>query len=100
MALPKNMMIYLAERQMQIYDADNIGYCEALVTCSRPRYIMLCAYGSLVRLGKITPIENCLLEDKETAWQTAKEIAKGRLGLKALIELVHVLLVIEYFLNS
>jgi hypothetical protein len=39
------------------------------------------------------------LVDKTTAYDTAKDIAKGRLGRAELVELVKALVAIEYFLE-
>ncbi len=98
MTLERNDMLELGRKQAQLFTANNVAYCEALVTCYCPREIMVLTYHRLVRQGKITPIEDMLQEQKETAWQTAKDMAAGRLGKAALIEVVKALLVIEYFL--
>jgi hypothetical protein len=92
-------MLDLGRKQAQLFLANNVVYCELLVTCDCPREILVMTYHGLVRREKITPIEDMLQEQKETAWQTAKDIANGRLGRKALVEVVQALLVIEYFLN-
>lgn len=92
-------MLDLGSKQVDLFLNNNVTYCEILVTCSCPRHILLMAYQHLVRLRKITPIEDMLQDQKEMAWATAKDIAKGRLGQKALIEVVQALLTIEYFLN-
>lgn len=100
MNLVKNDFLDLGRKQAQLFVEDNITYCEILVTGSCPRKILLLAYRRLVSLRKITPIEDMLLEHKESAWQMAKDIAKGRLGRQALIETVQAMMVIEYFLNQ
>jgi hypothetical protein len=92
-------MYELGCKQAALFEIDNITYCEVRVTCYTPRQILLYAYHSLVRQRKIIPIEELLIEDKEIAWRTAKEFAKGRLGKKALIEVAQALLTLEYFLN-
>lgn len=95
----KNLMLELGREQAQLFLANNLVYCEILVTCSCPRHILLLAYQNLVRQRKLTPIEELLLAHKQTAWETAKEIAKDRMDRKGLIELVQALLTVEYFLN-
>lgn len=95
----KNDMLDLGQKQAALFTANNLAYCEILVTCECPRHILVSAYRCLVRLGKLAPIEDLLQEQKEVAWQTAKDIAKGRMGQKALVEVVQALLTIEYFLN-
>ncbi len=92
-------MLDLGQKQAQLFLANNVAYCEVLVTCACPRHILLSAYSQLVRLQIIAPIEDLRQEEKENAWQTAKDIAQGRLGRKDLIEVVQALLTIEYFLN-
>lgn len=92
-------MMDLGRQQVELFLSNNVTYCEILVTCCCPRHILLMAYQRLVRLRKLTPIEDMLREQKEVAWATAKDIAKGRLGKKDLIEVVQALLTIEYFLN-
>lgn len=92
-------MLELGRKQAALFESNNLTYCEVLVQFKSPRHILLHVYRMLVRMQKITPIEEMLQEQKEVAWQTAKEIAKERLGKKDLIELVQALLTIEYFLN-
>ena len=89
----------LGRKQAELFVANNVAYSEVLVTCYCPRQILLYAYESLLKQRKITPIEDLLQEDKEYAWKQAKEIAKGRLGNKALKEIVKAFVVINYFLN-
>jgi hypothetical protein len=93
------MTLQLGRQQAEIFVSNNVAYCEILVTCSCPRTILLYAYNHLVYLQKITPIEELLLDDKQFAWETAKDIAKGRLSRKSLIELVQALVALNYFLN-
>lgn len=99
MVLDKTDMLGLGQLQAQLFVSNNVAYCETLVTCDCPRKILVMTYERLVRQRKIIPIEDMLQDQKQTAWDTAKEIAKGRLGRKALVEVVQALLTIEYFLN-
>lgn len=92
-------MLDLGRKQAAMFESNNVAYCEVLVKFSSPRHILLQIYRLLVRMGKIIPVEDLLQEQKSLAWQTAKDIAKDRLGKKDLIELVQALLTIEYFLN-
>lgn len=92
-------MLELGRKQAQLFLDNNTVYCEVLVTADCPRSILVMAYQILVRHSKITPIEDMLQEHKHTAWKTALEIANGRLGRKALIELVQALITLEYFLT-
>ncbi len=99
MIAAKNDMFYLGRKQAQMFLTNNVTYCELLVTCSCPRQILLMAYNRLVRLRKITALEDMLYEDQKMAGETAKDFVKGRLPRKELKEVVKALLVIEYFLN-
>lgn len=92
-------MLELARKEVEVFKSNNLAYCEVLVTCTTQRNILRMAYNQLVHRKKVTPIEDMLLADKTTAYNTAKDIAKGRLGRGALIELVKALIAIEYFLN-
>jgi hypothetical protein len=89
----------LGRKQTVFFTVDNVLYCEVLVSADSCRSILVGCYSTLVRLGKLIPIENLRQSEKEVAWQTAKNIAKGRLGKKAMIELVQALMALEYFLN-
>lgn len=99
MLIAQQNFLDLGQKQAQLFLASNMVYCEVLVTCNCPRQLLVMSYNQLVRQGKLIAIEDLRLQDKEAAWQTAKDIAKGRLGRKALIEVVQALLAIEYFLN-
>lgn len=92
-------MLELGRKEAESFKTNNVAYCEVLVTCTAQRNILRMAYNQLVHRKKVTPIEDMLLADKTTAYNTAKEIAKDRLGRGALIELVKALIAIEYFLN-
>lgn len=99
MNLAKTDMLGLGQLQAQLFVGNNVVYCETLIICDCPRKILGMIYVRLVRQHKIIAIEDMLQEQKQIAWDTAKEIAKGRLGRKALVEVVQALLTIEYFLN-
>jgi hypothetical protein len=92
-------MLDLARKEVESFKANNLAYCEVLVTCTTQRNILRMGYNLLVHRKKIVPIEEMTLAAKTTAYETAKDIAKGRLGRPGLIELVKALIVIEYFLN-
>lgn len=99
MIAEKSDILELGRKQAQLFSSGNVVYCETLVTCYCPREILLKAYYALVRRGKITAIEDMLQHEKEMAWDTAKDIAKDRLGIKALKDVVRALVAIEYFLT-
>lgn len=95
----KTDMMDLARLQVDLLLSNNVAYCEILVTCYCPREILNRAYRILVRMGKITALEDMPYEDQKAAGQLGKDIAKGRLQRKELIEVVKALLAVEYFLN-
>lgn len=99
MQVVKTNMLDLGRKQAQLFTANNVAYCETLVTCYCPRDILLKAYYALGRRGKVTAIEDMLQHEKEKSWEIAKAIAKGRLGIKDLKDVVRALVAIEYFLN-
>jgi hypothetical protein len=94
-----NEILHLGRQQAQLFTDNNVAYCEVLVTANCPRTILLMAYYRLVKERKLIAIEELPIQQKETAWQMAKDIAQGRLGRKLLIEVVQSLLALEYFLN-
>ena len=89
----------LARHQFNLMMSNKFNYCEILVNCYCPRHFLVMAYQRLVRLRKIGAVEDMYQQDKESAWEMAKDIAKGRLRKDQLIELVKAMLAIEYFLN-
>lgn len=95
----KNEMLDLGRKQAQMFQDNNVPYCEVLVTCGSPRHILLNAYQHLVRLRKITAYEDLLQDELEEARQMTLDIAKGRLSNRELRELAKALLAIAYFLN-
>jgi len=92
-------ILILGQKQAPLFTADNIAYSETLVTCYVPRHILVCAYRCLVRRGRLIPVEELSQAQKELAWQTAKDIARGRLPRSNLVEIVQALLALEYFLS-
>jgi hypothetical protein len=89
----------LGKQQAELFANDNFIFAELLITTECSRGIMVVCYTVLVRTMIIGPIEKMAIEDKQTLWETAKEIAKGRLGENKMIELSKALVSLEYFLN-
>jgi hypothetical protein len=65
----------LGRKQVQLFVTKKLSYCEILVTCSCPRQILFLAYETLVRQHKVGAIEDMLLQDKESVWALAKDLA-------------------------
>lgn len=89
----------LGKKQAQEFDKNNFAYMEILVTCDCSRSIMSVCHSVLVKRNIFPVLEFMCEEDKRTAWETAKEFARGRLNNEKLIELCKALLSLEYFLN-
>jgi hypothetical protein len=99
MVAVKNDMLELGRKQAQMFQDNNIAFCEVLVKDTCNRHILLHAYRSLVYWRKITAYEDLLQEDLEEARQMTLDIAKGRLSNRELRELAKALLAIAYFLD-
>lgn len=89
----------LAIRQSKLFIEDNVNYMSALVTCPSIRNIWVSAYDALVRLNHLGPLEGLPTSEKNNVWETAKEIAAGRLNNTKTIELSKALYCLEYILN-
>ena len=99
MTAVKNEMLELGRKQAQMFQDNNLAYCEVLVKDSCNRHILLQTYHILVRREKITAYEDLLADDLEQAREITLDIAKGRLSNKELRELAKALLAIAYFLD-
>jgi hypothetical protein len=89
----------LGKKQSEIFNLNNTGYVESLVTCITPKNIMLSCYKTLTRKNEIPIIESLPINEKEGIWSMAKDISAGRLGKDGLIELCRCLITLEYFLR-
>lgn len=95
----KNDVLALGRSQAQMFQQNNIAFCEVLVTCTVPRQILLSAYYQLVRREKILALEDMLYQDQVEAGAIGKDIAKGRLERKELKDVIRALIAINYFLE-
>ena len=89
----------LARKQADLFLANDEAWCNVLVGQNAVRPIMVMAYNQLVRSRKLPPMEDLAKNEKQKAWDFAKEIAKGQLRRAQLIEIVQALLALEFFLN-
>lgn len=94
------MFLELARKQVFLFELDNVSYMRTLVNAQSIRNIMIGGYNSLLVGNKLTPIESLPPEQKTTMWETAKEIAVGKLDTEKLIELCKALCCLEYMLNN
>jgi len=89
----------LARKQVDLFQNDNVGWMETLITSDCIKSIMELGYKILVRDGKITAIEKMDQAEKESLWNSAGEFAKGRLGREDLVRVCRGLVALEYFLT-
>jgi hypothetical protein len=91
--------LWLAIKQAELFVENNIAYTTCLVTGDSPRYIMNHAYCCLVNSNHLMALELLPKDEKENVWETAKEIAAGRLNKAKTVELSKALYCLEYILN-
>lgn len=89
----------LVYKHMEMFNSDHLTYCELMVKDEGHRWVMLRAYYRMVRLEKITALEDMTMSEKVNVGEMANEIAKGRMDRKGLIELAKNLIVMEYLLK-
>jgi hypothetical protein len=75
-------------------------YLNLLVTAQSQRSIMFSAYNSLRMAGKLKAIELLPEEARREIWQSAKDLAKGRLPTDKLILLSKCLMALNYLLET
>lgn len=95
----KYTWVWLAVEQSKVFIDNNVSYTEALVNATSIRYIWQVCYSYFVNTKQLPPLERISVEDKTHVWETAKEIAAGRLNNKKTIELSKALYCLEYVLN-
>lgn len=100
--LDRNMFIHLCLKLKQDCEnrSDQAQWIIALAVATVPKYIFVRGYNNLVAQSKLIQLELLKVEDKTNIWETAKEIANGRLTKEELIEFCKVLLCLEYFLQN
>lgn len=92
--------IYLGKRQAESFEKDNIRYMKALPFVEVPQIILLQCYNIFVSSRKIKKIEELPVQDKQTIFDTAKEISMGKLGKEQLVRLCKCLYSLEFILNN
>lgn len=79
---------------------DNLAYLKCLSVLSVPKQVMLLAYTALHRSKKIPTIEMLPLHDKNKTWETAKQIADGRISsIEQMQDISRCLITLEYLLQ-
>lgn len=79
---------------------DNLQYLKDLAVLSVPKQVFLLAYNVLHRSKKILTIEFLSPEDKNKTWETAKEIADGRItSNEEMKDICRCLITLEYLLQ-
>lgn len=93
-----NTFMQLAQKQVELFQNNNIAWMDAMVTSDCIKGIMCIAYRAFVREKKITAIEDMPIGEKKKLWEQAKEFAKNRLNQQEMVDLCRSLLTLEYML--
>jgi hypothetical protein len=97
--IPQSIEYKLAIKQLETFQKDQIGYLNGLVGCDSVRVLMNNIYGSFVRANRFTAIEDLPIDQKKELWLTAKDFSKDRLNNEGMIQMAHVLYLMEYLLS-
>lgn len=96
------MSIYLemGKKYAADFEKDNIGFCKGLPGVPVAMQILSSCYEIFVRGNKIKKIEALAKEEKNIMWETAKEIADGRItNNEGMIRLCTCLYALEFILT-
>lgn len=98
-ANPKDdQWIVFGSKQMDVFEKDNISFCNCLVLGDGLRKCMQHVYWAIIKHGFAPKIEDLPLSEKEKLWLRANDIAgKNYLEKEQMIELSKALYVIECF---
>lgn len=96
----ENMWVFLGKQQLEIFEQNCEAYFELLSTAATQRTILSMFYFVSVRSKRIMPIDKLVESDKRDLWESAKEIASGRLDHNQTIELSKCLYTISCFLKG
>jgi len=96
----ENMWVVLGKQQLNIFEQQSEAYFELLVTGLTQRTILSMFYFVSVRSKRLLPIEKLPESDKKDLWESAKDIAAGRLDNNQTIELSKCLYTIQCFLKG
>ena len=96
---PENdQWIIFGAKQMDVFDQNNIAFCNCLVLGDGLRTSMNEAYRAIVKHGFAPRIEELPQHEKEKYWFQAKDIAgQNYLNREQMIELSKALYVLECF---
>lgn len=94
----KDEWIVFGAKQMDVFERDNIAFCNCLVFGQGLRKCMLHVYSAIIKHGFAPKIEDLPIAEKEVLWLRAKDVAgEILLGKEEMIELSKALYVIECF---
>ena len=96
----ENMWVALGKQQLDIFQQNSEAYFELLVTALTQRTILSMFYFVSVRGKRLMAIELLPESDKRDLWESAKEVAGGRLDHYQTIELSKCLYTIQCFLKG
>lgn len=96
---PENdQWIIFGAKQMDVFDQNNIAFCNCLVFGEGLRRCMIEVYKAIVKYKLAPKIEDLPIAEKEVLWLRAKDVAgEILLGKEEMIELSKALYVIECF---
>lgn len=96
---PENdQWIIFGAKQMDVFDQNNIAFCNCLVFGEGLRRCMVEVYKAIVKYKFASKIEDLPIAEKEGLWLRAKDVAgEILLGKEEMIELSKALYVIECF---
>lgn len=97
------MSLYLDLGKMyaEDFEKDNIMFMSGLIGIERAQDILCGCYHFLCSVNKLTDLELLPIEGKKIIWETAKEMADGRLkNNDQMIKLCKCLYALEYLLNN
>lgn len=99
MKLPETIEFKLALKQLELFQKDQLAYLNALIGCDTVRVLMNNIYKAIVSSGRLTAIDDLPVGDKKELWLTAKDFSQDRLNNEGMIQMAHVLYLLEFLLN-
>lgn len=92
----REIAIFLGNMQVKLFDSNQPEYMDVFCSGEGIRKILCTYYNSLVSENKIDPIEKLEPVYKKELYETAKEIAAGRLDTQGCVQLCKCLHVLSY----
>lgn len=97
----RQCILRVGRKETAVFEANNIGYTEDVITGNARRHLMIWIYHHLVCYKLIQPIEKLDKEVKQQMWGFILEIWDEKVkDKKKMIETCKVFYAIEYFINE